>query len=303
MIECIPNFSEGRRRDVIDAIAAAIGDVDGAAVLDIHADADHNRSVITFAGAAEAVAEAAYQAVRKAAALIDMNQQQGQHPRVGATDVLPFVPLAGATLDECVALARAVGQRIGEELGIPVYLYEAAATRPDRVALPALRRGEYEGLREAILRDPERQPDFGPARLGPAGATIVGARQPLIAFNVYLNTNDLRIARRVARAVRGSSGGLRGVRALGLLVEGRAQVSMNLIDYRSTPLHRAVEMVAREAAAYGASIAESELVGLVPEDALLDAARFYLRLHTLRAEQVLERRLALADDRRPTTDD
>jgi glutamate formiminotransferase len=259
--------------------------------------------VITFAGTAGAVAEAAFQAARTAAALIDMNQHHGQHPRVGATDVLPFVPLAGTTIEECIALARDVGRRIGDELGIPIYLYEAAATRPDRVALPNLRRGEYEGLREAIVRDPERRPDFGPLALGPAGATIVGARQPLIAFNIYLNTSDLRIARRVARAVRGSSGGLRGVRALGLLVDGRAQVSMNLIDYKATPLQRAVELVAREAAAYGASIAESELVGLIPEDALLDAARFYLRLHTLRAEQVLERRLAqaTADHQPPTT--
>jgi glutamate formiminotransferase len=305
MIECVPNFSEGRRQDVIDSIAATIASVHGAAVLDIHADADHNRSVITFAGVADAVAEAAFRAVRAAAALIDMNQHRGQHPRVGATDVLPFVPLAGATIEECAALARVVGRRIGAELGIPVYLYEAAATRPDRVALPNVRRGEYEGLREAITRDPERRPDYGPSSLGSAGATIVGARQPLIAFNVYLNTGDLRIAKRVARAVRGSSGGLRGVRALGLLVDGRAQVSMNLIDYTTTPLHRAIELVAREAAAHGASIAESELVGLIPEDALLDAARFYLRLHAMRPEQVLERRLArpTTDDRRPTTDD
>src|SRR5262245_29007968 len=291
MIECIPNFSEGRRREVIDAIVASITSVPNAAVLDIHADADHNRSVITFAGNAEAVAEAAFRAVRAAAELIDMNQHRGQHPRVGATDVLPFVPLAGSTLAECVALARAVGRRIGEELGIPVYLYEAAATHPDRVALPTLRRGEYEELREAIEHDPERVPDFGPARLGTAGATIVGARMPLIAFNIYLNTADVQIAKRVAKAVRGSSGGLRGVRALGLLVDGRAQVSMNLIDYQGTPLHRAFELVAREAAAYGASIVESELVGLIPEDALIDAARHYLRLHGLRADQVLERRI------------
>ena len=303
MIECVPNFSEGRRQDVIDSIAAAIAGVQGAVVLDIHADADHNRSVITFAGAAGAVGEAAFRAVRAAAALIDMNQHRGQHPRVGATDVLPFVPLAGTTIEECVALAREVGRRIGQELGIPVYLYEAAAMRPDRVALPNLRRGEYEGLREAITRDPERRPDFGPSSLGPAGATIVGARQPLIAFNVYLNTGDVRIAKRVARVVRGSSGGLRGVRALGLLVDGRGQVSMNLIDYMTTPLHRAVELVAREAAAYGASIAESELVGLIPEDALLDAARFYLRLHAMRPDQVLERRLAWVENRRSRIED
>lgn len=294
MIECIPNFSEGRRQDVIDAIGAAIGEVAGTAILDVHADADHNRSVITFAGADDAVAEAAFRAVRRAAELIDMREHRGEHPRVGATDVLPFVPLRGATLDQCVQIARAVGRRIGEELGLPVYLYEAAATRPDRAALPDLRRGEYEGLLAAIETDPARAPDFGPARLGPAGATIVGARPPLIAYNVYLNSGDVAIAKRIAKAVRGSSGGLRGVRALGLLVDGRAQVSMNLIDYKNTPLHRVVELVAREAAAYGATIVESELVGLIPEDALLDAARFYLRLHAMEESQLLERRLAAA---------
>lgn len=292
MIECIPNFSEGRRQEVIDAIVASITAIVGVTVLDTHADADHNRTVVTFAGEADAVAEAAFQAVRTAARLIDMNEHRGAHPRVGATDVLPFVPLRGATIDQCVALARAVGKRVGEELEIPVYLYEAAASRPDRVALPDVRRGEYEGLRDAITSDPQRAPDFGPARLGSAGATIVGARPPLIAYNVYLNSADVGLARRIAKAVRGSSGGLRGVRALGLLVNDRAQVSMNLTDYRTTAIHRAVEMVAREAAAFGATIVESELVGLIPEDALLDAARFYLRLHTMHDEQLLERRIA-----------
>ena len=291
MIECIPNFSEGRRSEVVDAIAAAISAVPEATLLDQTLDADHNRSVITFAGPPEAVAEAAFQAVRRAAGLIDMTQHSGQHPRVGATDVLPFVPLGGATLDQCVALARSVGQRIGDELGIPVYLYEAAATRPERAALPNLRKGEYEGLRDTIATEPARAPDFGPAQLGTAGATIVGARQPLIAYNIYLNTADVEVAKRIAKAVRGSSGGLRGVRALGMLVEGRAQVSMNLVDFRTTPIHRVVEMVAREAAAYGVLVAESELIGLIPEDALLDAARFYLRLHGMKDEQILERRL------------
>ena len=291
MIECIPNFSEGRRSEVVDAIAAAISAVPEATLLDQTLDADHNRSLITFAGPPEAVAEAAFQAVRRAAGLIDMTQHSGQHPRVGATDVLPFVPLGGATLDQCVALARSVGQRIGDELGIPVYLYEAAATRPERAALPNLRKGEYEGLRDTIATDPARAPDFGPAQLGTAGATIVGARQPLIAYNIYLHTADVEVAKRIAKAVRGSSGGLRGVRALGMLVEGRAQVSMNLVDFRTTPIHRVVEMVAREAAAYGVLVAESELIGLIPEDALLDAARFYLRLHGMKDEQILERRL------------
>lgn len=292
MIECIPNFSEGRRPEVVAALATCIADVAGVTVLDIHSDPDHNRSVITFAGEPAPVAEAAFRAVSEAARLIDMDQHRGQHPRVGATDVLPFVPLRGATIEQCADIARSVGQRIGSELGIPVYLYEAAATRPERRELPALRRGEYEGLRLAIAEDPSRAPDFGPAQLGSAGATIVGARQALIAYNIFLNTSNIAIAKQIARAVRGSSGGLRGVRALGMLVDGRAQVSMNLTDYRSTPLHRVVELVAREAQAHGVMIAESELVGLIPEDALFDAARFYLQLHNMRPNQILERRLS-----------
>ncbi|GAB4112701.1 MAG: glutamate formimidoyltransferase [Roseiflexaceae bacterium] len=294
MIECIPNFSEGRRPEVILAIREAIAAVAGVVVLDVHSDADHNRSVITFAGEAELVAEAAFRAIAAAAALIDMKTQRGAHPRVGATDVVPFVPLAGSTMAECVALARRTGQRVGEELGIPVYLYEAAATRPERRELPALRKGEYEGLAATIGSNPARAPDYGPLMLGSAGATIIGARTPLIAFNVFLNSSDLRVAKAVAKAVRGSSGGLRGVRALGMLVGARAQVSMNLTDYRTTPLHRAIEMVAREAAAHGVSVAESELVGLIPEDALIDAARYLLRLPNLRAEQILERRIRAA---------
>jgi len=296
MIECIPNFSEGRRPEVINTIVAAIAAVAGVTVLDVHSDGDHHRSVVTFAGEQGPVAAAAFQGVREAARLIDMVKHRGQHPRIGATDVLPFVPLRGATLAECVQIARAVGQRIGEELDLPVYLYEAAATRPERRELPALRRGQYEGLRDAIGRDPARAPDFGPARIGSAGAIAIGARKPLIAFNIYLGTNDVRVAIAIAKAVRGSSGGLRGVRALGLLIGGRAQVSMNLTDYHTTPLHRAYELVAREAAAYGISIVESELVGLIPEDALLETAKFYLRSHGLHQNQILEARLRAAQD-------
>lgn len=294
MIECVPNFSEGRRQEVIDAIAAAITSVPGAPVIDIHADADHHRSVITFAGSPEAVAEAAFRAVRQAAELIDMTRHRGEHPRIGATDVLPFVPLHGATLDQCVTLARAVGQRIGDELTIPVYLYGAAALRPDRLELPALRRGEYEGLHDTIATDPGRAPDFGPARLGSAGAVAVGARAALIAYNLYLSTDDVTIAKRIARSIRASSGGLRGVRALGMLVQGRAQVSMNLTDYRTTPAHRVVEMVEREAARYGVQVTTGELVGLVPADALFGAGCATLRLHDFSDDQVLERRLEQA---------
>ena len=292
MIECIPNFSEGRRPEVIAAIVGAVRAVAGAHVLDTHIDPDHNRSVVTFAGEAGPVAEAAFRAVEAAALLIDMNEHRGQHPRIGATDVLPFVPLRGATLGQCVKLARAVGWRIAEALEIPIYLYGAAAERPERRELPALRKGEFEGLRASIATDPARAPDAGPRRLGTAGATVVGAREPLIAYNLFLNTDDLALAKRIARAVRGSSGGLRGVRALGMLVGGRAQVSMNLVDYRHTPVHRVVDMVAREAAVYGVSIAAGELVGLIPEDALVDAGRVGLRLPDLGNDQILERQLA-----------
>jgi len=291
IVECVPNFSEGRRKDVIDQIVASIREVAGVRVLDVESDADHNRSVLTFIGEPEAVEEAAFRSIRRAAELIDMEQHRGGHPRMGATDVVPFVPIRGVTMNDCVQMARRVGARVGNELGIPVYLYEAAATRPDRVNLADVRRGEYEGLRREIATDPQRAPDFGPRKMGRAGATAIGARPPLIAFNVYLTTNDVRIAQAIAKAVRYSSGGLRYVKALGLLVEGRAQVSMNLTDYRKTPIARVVEMIRAEAARYGVSTAESEIVGLVPQEALLDAAVHYLQLHRFSAGQVLENRL------------
>jgi len=294
LIECIPNFSEGRRPEIVDAIAAAIAAVPGVHTLDRHSDADHNRSVITFAGPANGVAEAAFGAIAKAAELIDLDQHRGEHPRIGATDVVPFVPLAGATMAECIELARSLGRRVGEELGIPVYLYEAAATRPERVNLENLRRGEYEGLRSDIQTDPGRAPDFGPSRLGKAGATVIGARTPLIAYNVYLTTGEVEIARKIARAIRHSSGGLRYLKALGLLVEGRAQVSINFTDYTRTSLPRAMEMIRREAAGYGVAVHHSELVGLIPEAALIDAAQWYLQLDQFKPDQVLETRLYAA---------
>jgi glutamate formiminotransferase/formiminotetrahydrofolate cyclodeaminase len=294
IVECVPNFSEGRREPVIQALVGAVRAVPGALLLDRHSDPDHNRTVLTFAGEPQAVFQAAFAAIRTAAELIDLNHHQGEHPRIGATDVVPFVPIAGVSMDECVELARRLGQKVAQELDIPVYLYEAAATRPERVNLENVRRGEYEGLKEAIARDPERQPDFGPTRLGPAGATVIGARQPLIAYNVYLSTDDVQVAKRIARAVRHSSGGLRYVKALGMLVEGRAQVSMNLTDYRRTPVARVVEFIRREAARYGVSIHHSELVGLIPQDALLDAAQWYLQLDEFDKDQVLEVRLQQA---------
>ncbi|MGB9299481.1 MAG: glutamate formimidoyltransferase, partial [Anaerolineae bacterium] len=230
IVECVPNFSEGRSKEVVEQIRQAIGSVAGVRLLDLEMDADHNRCVITFAGKPEGVEEAAFRGMQRAAQLIDMDGHRGEHPRLGATDVVPFVPISGVTMDECVHLARRLGERVGSELDIPVYLYEKAATRPERVNLADVRRGEYEVLKEEIATKPDREPDFGPRRLGKAGATVIGAREPLIACNVYLSTDDLKVAQEIARAVRHSSGGLRFVKALGLFIAGRGlvQVSMNL---------------------------------------------------------------------------
>jgi len=288
----VPNFSEGRRKEVIDQITEAIAIVPDVHVLDVQSDADHNRTVVTFVGEPEAVEEAAFRGIGKAADLIDMNLHRGEHPRMGAADVVPFVPIKGVTMEDCVAIARRVGERVGRELDIPVYLYEEAATRPERRNLAEVRRGEYEGIKAEIETNPGRTPDFGPQHLGKAGATAIGARPPLIAFNVYLGTDDVEVAKAIARAVRYSSGGLRYVKALGLLVKGRAQVSMNLTDYHQTPVHRVVEMIRREADRYGVAVVESELIGLIPNEALVEAAKFYLQLDGLSSDQILENRLA-----------
>jgi len=291
LIECIPNFSEARRPDVVDQIVAAITSVEGARLLDRSSDLDHNRTVVTFAGPPEAVEEAAFRAIQKAAELIDLDQHTGEHPRIGATDVVPFVPLSGATMEQCVAIAKRLGQRVGEKLGIPVYLYEAAAARPDRTNLEVIRKGQYEGLKTEIESNPERKPDFGPVRLGAAGATVIGARNPLIAFNVYLTTEDVDIAKRIAKSVRQSSGGFRYVKGSGFLVEGRAQVSMNLTNFHDTPVARVVETIRREAERYGVGIHHSELVGLIPQEALVDAAVWHLQLDGFDKSQILEARL------------
>lgn len=291
IVECVPNFSEGRRQEVIDAIVAAIAAVPGTKVLDVQSDADHNRTVVTFVGEPEAALEGAFQGARQAAALIDLTVHRGEHPRMGATDVIPFIPVRGVSMEECVALARRLGQRIGDELALPVYLYAKAATRPERESLPAVRKGEFEGIRELIGSDPARTPDFGPRQMGPAGATAVGARPFLIAFNVYLNTADVEIAKKIAKTLRFSSGGLRYVQAMGVLVEGQAQVSMNLTDFRQTAMHTVLEMVRREAARYGAAVTRSELVGMLPQQALVDAACWYLQLDGFKPDQVLENRL------------
>ncbi len=294
IVECISNFSEGRRPEVIQAIRGAVAGVSGVHVLDLHADADHNRTVITFAGPPEPILEAAFAAIAQAALLIDLDQHEGQHPRIGATDVVPFVPISGVEMQDCVELARRLGKRVGEELGIPVYLYEKAAMRPERENLSKLREGEYEGLKQAIISDPERSPDFGPARLGKAGATVIGARAPLIAYNVYLTTDDVSIAKEIARSVRQSSGGLPFVKALGMLVAGRAQVSMNLTDYTQTSVDKVVEAIRSEAQTYGVDVHHSELVGLIPQLALIEAAQRYLQLTQFETDQVLETRLQAA---------
>jgi glutamate formiminotransferase/formiminotetrahydrofolate cyclodeaminase len=291
LIECIPNFSEARRPEIIDQIVAAIQSVSDVKLLDRSSDLDHNRTVLTFAGSPAGVEEAAFRAIKTASELIDLNQHTGAHPRIGATDVVPFVPLSGVSMDDCIAIAKRLGQRVGGELNIPVYLYEAAATRPERANLENIRKGQYEGLKVEVESDPNRAPDFGPAKLGTAGATVIGARNPLIAFNVYLTTDDVSIAKKVAKAIRHSTGGLRYVKGLGLLVDGRAQVSMNLTNFHETPIARVVETIRREAQRYGVGIHHSELVGLIPQEALVDAAVWYTQLDQFSPEQILESRL------------
>lgn len=295
LVECVPNFSEARRPEVVEAIFESIKSVAGVRVLDRHSDIDHNRTVITFVGSPEDVEQAAFRGIAKAAELIDLNEHTGEHPRIGAADVVPFVPISDVSMEDCVEIARRVGRRVGEELGIPVYLYERAAMRPERTNLENVRRGEYERLKSEIGVKPEREPDFGPAQVGPAGATVIGARPFLIAYNVYLTTDDVEIAKKIARAVRHSSGGLRYVKALGLLVEGRAQVSMNLTDFSKTPVGRVVETIRREAERYGLGIHHSELVGLIPMAALVDAAVWYTQMDQFEPDQVLESKLYAAD--------
>jgi glutamate formiminotransferase/formiminotetrahydrofolate cyclodeaminase len=298
LVECVPNFSEGRKAETIERLAQAIEEVEGAVVLDTHMDADHNRSVITFAAAADVVVEAALGVVRLAAQLIDLRQHEGEHPRVGATDVLPFVPVRGVTMQECAALAHQAGERIWRELGIPVYFYQHAARTPNRTNLEDVRRKGFEELRDEIS-DPARgrTPDIGEARVHEsAGAIVVGARPFLIAYNVNLQTGDISIARKIARAVRGRDGGLRYLKALGfkLASRGVAQVSMNLVDYEKTQLHQAFEAVRREALRYGVSIAGSEIVGLVPQAALDGAAEYFLQIENFAPGLVLENRIEAA---------
>jgi glutamate formiminotransferase/formiminotetrahydrofolate cyclodeaminase len=293
LVECVPNFSEGRRPEVIEAIRDAIAAVEGVSVLDASSDTSHNRSVITFVVPVEMAVDAAFAGIRVAAERIDLCKHTGEHPRIGATDVVPFIPLEGSTMEDCVALARQLGERVGRELKIPVYLYERAATTPARENLADVRRGEFEGLREELGKNPARNPDFGPSQIHPTcGAIAIGARPFLVAYNVYLGAaSNLQIAKSVAKAVRGSSGGFKYVKGLGLEVDGQAQVSMNLVDTEKTPLHTAFDFVKMRAEAEGAQVTWSEIVGLVPERVLFDAAASHLQLRQFTPKQVLERQV------------
>ncbi len=297
LVQCVPNFSEGRRKDVIEAIVDAAREYD-VAVLDVSPDADHNRTDVTLVGEPETVSESAMALGLEAVERIDMREHSGEHPRMGAIDVVPFVPLLDTSMERCVALAESFATEFAERTEVPTYLYEEAARRPDRDNLAAVREGEYEGLREAIGSDPERAPDFGPEEIHEsAGATAVGARFFLLAFNVNLDTADIEVANRIAEGVRHSSGGYRHVKAMGFEIEERGvvQVSMNMTDFRATPLFRVFETIKDEADRYGASVLGSELVGLVPLEPLVRVAEHYLRLEDFDGEQVLERQLLEED--------
>jgi len=291
LVECVPNFSEGRDPAKVDAIIEAMK-VPGVYLLDREMDSDHNRCVITLVGEPEAIQEAAIRGVGKALELIDLTKHQGAHPRMGAADVVPFIPIDGVTLEDCVAMARHVAAEISKRFKIPVYLYEAAASTPERQNLENIRRGQFEGIRADIATNPARKPDFGECCIHPtAGATVVGARKALIAYNVFLNTSDVDIAKKIAKAVRFSSGGLRFVKGAGFLVRGMAQVSMNLTDFEQTPLHRVFEFVKREAARYGVLPVSSEIVGLIPKKALEQAAEWFLQIENFDSSLILENRL------------
>lgn len=296
LIECVPNFSEGRRPEVIATIRDAIASVAGAHILDVSADASHNRCVITFVATIDVVVDAAFAGIREAAQHIDLTAHTGEHPRMGASDVVPFIPLEGATMEDCIALARELGERVGRDLAIPVFLYERAATRPDRENLADVRRGEFEGIREHIGTTPQRTPDFGPSAVhATAGAVAIGARPFLVAYNIYLGpATNMPVAKEVAKSVRGSVGGLKYVKGLGFEVDGQAQVSMNLVDTEKTPLHQAYDMVKMEAEARGVTPTWSELVGLVPERVLFEAAARHIRLRNFTPDMVLERKVRTA---------
>lgn len=290
IVECVPNFSEGCNQEIIDAITAEVTKVPGVTLLNVQSDASHNRTVVTFIGEPAAVKQAAFASCAKATELIDMEKHHGEHPRIGATDVIPFIPVSEVTIEECVELANELAKEIAEKLEVPVYMYEAAAKKPERTKLPDVRKGQYEGLKVEIAK-PERHPDYGPNHMhATAGATVVGARQFLIAYNINLSTSDVTIAKKIATAIREAKGGYKYCRAMGIMIEERnmAQVTINMVNYEGTPLHRVFETVKSEAARYGVNVIGSEIVGLLPMQALIDTAAFYLRLEDFDRKQVME---------------
>ena len=293
LVELVPNFSEGRRQDVMDKILTSIKEASMVKVLDSRADPDHNRLVVTLIGEPEECFKAGFAGIKTASELIDMDEHTGEHPRIGATDVVPFVPISGITLEECAALAKRLAKKVSDELGIPTYLYEAAASRPDRVNLANIRKGQYEGLKEAIKTDPHRAPDYGPSELPKAGATVIGAREFLIAYNIYLNTDNVSIAKTIGKNIRHKNGGFAFVKSMGFDTKPYVQVSMNLTNYRETPMPMVVETVRNEARRYGVTVTETEVYGMIPVDALLDAAEYYLQLNDKwDRSQVIEKKLA-----------
>ncbi|EGD52700.1 glutamate formiminotransferase [Thermoanaerobacter thermohydrosulfuricus] len=293
IIECVPNFSEGRDQEKIAQLVKEVVSTEGVKLLDYSSDKDHNRTVITFCGDAKGVKEAAFKLIKKASEIIDMRYHKGEHPRIGATDVVPFIPVKNATMEECIQIAREVGEKVGRELSIPVYLYEEAATTPERKNLENIRRGEYEGFFEKI-KQPEWKPDFGPQEMNPkSGATVIGARNFLIAYNVNLATDNINIANKIAKAIRFSNGGYRYVKAMGVELKERGivQVSMNLTDFNKTPIYRVFETIKAEASRYGVNVIGSEIIGLVPAKALFDVADYYLRIENFSENMVLENRI------------
>lgn len=293
LVQCVPNFSEGRDKEIIEKIVDEVRRVDEVKLLDYSPDKDHNRTVVTFIGEPEKVLEAAFNTCKKASELIDMTQHTGEHPRMGATDVIPLIPISDITEEEAIEMSKKLGKRIGEELNISVYLYEKSASAPHRENLAKVRKGQYEGMAEK-LKEEEWAPDFGPNELNiKAGVTAVGARMPLVAFNVNLDTDDLSIAKKIGKAVRGSSGGFAYCKALGIEIKERniVQVSMNMVDYTKTPLYRVFDMIEREANRYGVNVIGSEIVGLVPVNALVDCANYYLKVENFDESQILEKRI------------
>lgn len=294
IVQCVPNFSEGRNKETLELILDEIRSIDSVKLLDYSMDKDHNRSVVTFIGSPEGVLEAAYQATKKASEVINMTEHHGEHPRMGATDVIPLIPISDITMDECVELSRSLGQRIGSELGISVYLYEKSASSSARENLAEVRKGQYEGMNEKLKQD-GWNPDFGPSELNvKAGVTAIGARMPLVAYNINLATNNLEIAKKIAKAIRAKTGGFTYCKALGIEITERdiVQVSINMVDYTKTPLFRVFDTVEREASRYGVNVLGSEIIGLVPMEALIDAADYYLRLEGFNKSQILEKRMA-----------